>query len=206
MPYARKMYRPRRSYRPRSGVTRKSVQAIVNRTVQKRSETKQKFLNVTIPTTMTSAAPILLEFTDLGQGMTQTSRIGNQIRWSGLFGKVAFRTGTTKTTMVRFVLYIPYDSDNELTTLTPMTLIDEDKFTILHDKTYILNAQGGQGRIMTLRKSFFRGMRKGIQSQFSSPDGDSCERNAIKIAICTDGASADTVSTEYRLRGYFKDY
>ena len=177
MPYARKMYRPRRSYRPRSGVTRKSVQAIVNRTVQKRSETKQKFLNVTIPTTMTSAAPILLEFTDLGQGMTQTSRIGNQIRWSGLFGKVAFRTGTTKTTMVRFVLYIPYDSDNELTTLTPMTLIDEDKFTILHDKTYILNAQGGQGRIMTLRKSFFRGMRKGIQSQFSSPDGDSSDRD-----------------------------
>lgn len=204
MVYARR-YR-KRVYRRRP-LTSRTVKAIVNKTVQKRSETKFKILSQTTPFALVAGTALDLDITDLGQSVTQNGRIGNQVRWSGIYTKFAVQSETTMVSQVRIIMYIPYDSDDTLGIgISPMSLIDEDRFTILYDKTMSLNAHGLQGRLCTLKNSFFKGMRKGIQSQWSSSTSTSCTRNALKIAICTNAASADKCTIMYQGRCYFKDY
>lgn len=205
MPYARRSYR-RRTTRRRVP-NRRTIQAIVNKTVQKRSETKFKVISQQTPFQLTNASTIDIDITNLGQSITQNGRIGNQVRWSGLYAKFAVQSETTMTNQIRIIMYIPYSADDVLgTATTPMTLIDEDKLTVLYDKTIYLNAHGAQGKILTLRKSFFRGMRKGIQSQWSDQTAGSCSRNALKMIVCTDAVSADKCMLQFQGRCYFKDY
>eukprot|EP01043_Picozoa_sp_COSAG02_P070035 COSAG02_NODE_12242_length_1574_cov_4.128136_2_plen_172_part_01 len=162
--------RKRTTYTPRRRVSRRpNVKAQIVRELRQRSETKSKLLQ-TSNEGLTAGAAVDLQICDLGQSITQHGRIGNQVRWSGIFCKFAVQSETTTNTQVRFIFYIPKDPTSQLDTsaMTPLTLVDQDQVTTLWDRTVTLNSQGGQGKILTLKQSFFRGLRKGITSQWTS--------------------------------------
>ena len=134
MPYSKKKYsyRKKRPY-PSYKVMRNIAQSVVNKNVETKRYTHE--YNATA-VAVGASSPIDADLYSMGQGDTPNSRTGNRIIATGVHGSLNVVTADT-TNIVRLILYIPRDTDDNLSTdaLEVYQQIDPDKYTILFDKT-----------------------------------------------------------------------
>lgn len=200
MPFKRK----RRPYRRRRGIS-KSLRTYVQKTISANQETKQRDLSWdAIGIQDAGRTPLNAVINDLAQGDTQNTRDGNQVRITGFYGKFVV-TGADSTNIVRFILYIPKDQSDSLSGIDIHSLIDQDSFTVLYDRTITTTSGGVNQKVFTVAKNFHRGSRKGLLTQFYGTGSQDFVKNPIRMYVVSDSLAVTDPSLTGHLRTYFKD-
>lgn len=134
------------------------------------------------------------------------ARTGNQIRVSGMYGKLAFAAGS-KTSVIRYIMYIPKAIGNTLSLdgLDVYEPVDQDKYTVLHDKLITVSNLGPATKVLSIRKKFNKGSRSGILTQFESNSATSFTRNQIRLYMVSDSIAATDPEVTGHIRLYYKD-
>lgn len=172
---------------------------MVKQMIQGAQETKLVELTNSTTASTTVAS---VHLTAVSQGTDQNERIGNLLTCTGLYIK-GYATLADATNLVRLVLYIPKTPTASLTGLTVSSLVDLDEHTVLYDKLLMLGAAREQVPF-SIRKSFHRGMRKGIRLEYDGT-GTVPTRNAIKLALVSDSVAVSHPGIDYAGRIYYKD-
>lgn len=194
MPYKRK-YRKRRK-----GNLRRVIQSVIS----KNQETKQIDYSYNAQTIQDNGrTPIVQELSSCNTGTGQNDRIGNQTLVTGMYGQFAV-AGADVTNVVRFIIYIPYDTDDVLN-VTTFGLVDQDKYTVLMDKIITTTANGPNIKNFKVKLNFKRGGRKGIRCQFDGSSAANTTKNEIKLYVCSDSLAVADPSLSGHIRTYFKD-
>jgi ABC-type glycerol-3-phosphate transport system substrate-binding protein len=199
MPYYKSKFKRKykRKYRP-------NFRAMVQKAIAKNLETKfllKEYNAVSIQDS--GRTPITGLLTDVAQGLTQQGRVGNTINVTGMYGQFQV-AGADTTNIVRFVIYIPRDVDDEIGVNT-YELIDTDRFTVLTDRIVTTTSNGPNIKQFKLVKNFHRGSKKGIQVQFSGSASTDGTFNRIKLYCVSDSSAVSDPALSGNLRVYYKD-
>lgn len=193
-------YKKKRMYRPS-----KALRTYVQKTISANQETKQRDLSWDAVSIQDAGrSPITAVINDLAQGDTQNTRDGNQVRITGLYGKFVV-TGADSTNIVRFIMYIPKDQTDALSSVDIHTLIDQDSYTVLYDRTITTTSGGVNQKVFTVAKNFHRGSRKGLLTQYYGTGSTDFVKNPIKLYVVSDSLAVSDPSLTGHLRTYFKD-
>lgn len=198
-----KQFKRRSTRKPISNALRKYVQQTISGNIE------TKFANhpynlTPIPYGLGGGLEIPLSA--VAQGDTQITRSGNQIFVTGIHSRLWLALGDS-TNIVRVVMYIPricVDDTLAAGTVSVFTAIDQDKFTILMDKTVFLNADTPY-KMVNLGKKFNKGSRKGIRVQFDGAAITDLSSNPIKLYFVSDSSASTHPSLNGNIKCYFKD-
>lgn len=210
MAYYRKRYgsmsRRRPSY-PRRPRTSNSIKSLVQRYQARYSETKfitNKLQQVKI----VAGTGGTFGAVEIAQGVGQSGRVGNQIKLKSMYHRWCFNfaptTGTADSCVVRLLYYIPSNTPTDIIPVStaPMSLLDLDKVNIIHDQMITLGGNGPQSKMVTIKKNWFRGARRGINIQYSDATALSATRNDIQVLFLTNQSD---VFVDMQGRTYYKD-
>lgn len=196
---------PKRKFKQRRRRTgRKNLRAIVQKVIEGNLESRM--LNTQLSSIGVSTTGTSTYLTPVDQGDTQNSRQGNQIRLTGMHGKMILTAGDS-TNVVRTILYIPKVSSSSISGVGVNDFVDLDQYTVLQDRLHTLSTSGSsQVKSFTISKKFNKGARKGILVQFSGPTGSSqTVKNAMKLYYVSDSGAAVHPTLDANIRVYFKD-
>lgn len=200
----------RRRFRKKADLRRK-VQSIIRDNL----ETKFKSHSGTaIAVTDSTVSPTDLNLIDISQNDTQQGRQGNQVKVQSYYYNLTILPNTNSIAPAlyvprcRIIIYIPKIPTSLLGSGTPLSInstVDQDKFTVLYDRTFIPSFQS---RIVDLdiKKSFHRNGKVGMTVQWASATSTDFTKNRLMCYMVSD----QTVATEYpqvHFRGkcYYKD-
>lgn len=194
---------PRKSYTRNARLTR-NVRKIVQQTIARNIETKFRGGSyVDTPIQDSGRTPIDTILSSVATGDTQNDRSGNQIFATGFYGKFVLQAADT-TNIVRVVMYMPKDPNNAMTGVGVNSLIDQDQFTILHDRMYTVGTYNPQ-RAFVLARKWNRGRRRGILTQFSSTSSGSGTRGVVRLYMVSDSTAVSDPLIQGEFRYYYKD-
>jgi len=120
--------------------------------------------------------------TDIDQGITDSLRIGNEIRLLRFKMKGVLQAPSNgDSAIVRVILFIPKVIDSLISTdVDVFDPIDTDKFTVLTDRLFCLDGAAGPGcRMLNINKSFHKGIRKGLQVVWNGDTGMEITKNRL---------------------------
>lgn len=137
--------------------------------------------------------------TDINQGLTQSTRIGNSVRLTSLYGDF-FLTGADTTNSVRMILYIPKNVTTNLSTLSFNAAPDLDQVTILQDRLFTFTANGNNCIRFKIKKKFDFGRRSGIHITYTDGTGTNITKNKMRLLLVSDS----TVAPHPVLNGYLR--
>lgn len=184
---------------------RKQVRNLVQRQISRNIETKQRAGTWDeTPIDNSAGTPITAQLTDLDTGDSQSTRTGNQVFVTGIYARWSVTCADT-TNLVRIVVYMPKDTDDSMSGIDIHSNIDLDKHTVLFDRLVPLTLAGDAVKVVTFKKKFNKGNRRGVNVRYFSATGTDTSKNAIKLYVVSDSdvASDPLLSGSYRL--YFKD-
>lgn len=190
----------------KNGVNR-AVQRYVNKQIGKNIETKFGIVNWDTTVQDEGRTPIDQSLVALAVGDTQSSRTGNQLRLTGLYGQFICRQADT-TNIVRMILYIP---KNKTVTMSAaggigvLSAVDLDKFTVLEDKLLHMNNVGGNQKYAKIAKKFNRGSRAGIKVQYDGTTATDVTENDLRLYVVSDSTVINDPAFLGNMRTYFKD-
>lgn len=176
---------------------KKLIQSVVSKNIETK-QIDQSFNGVSVPDT-----GITYSLSAVATGDTQNSRQGNAITVTGVYGNIILQASDA-TNIIRCIMYISHDTD-DLISVSHYGLVDQDKYTVLMDKYITVGTAGTGVRHFTLKKSFKRGNRKGVNARFSGTGSTDYARNAIRLYFVSDSAAASHPFLDGQLRTYFKD-
>lgn len=199
MPYRTKK-RTYRRYKRRGGV-KKMVKAMIAKNV----ETKLVVATFTdVSLTTSGLLPYSYAFNDIGQGVTQQSRVGNQIRCTSMKYNF-FITGADATNSIRILFYIPKDPNVIISGLNFNQAPDLDQFTILKDM-FISTSNTGNNCVRRVGwLNFKKGRSSGMITQYTSPAGNSVSRNRILMYAVSDSSLVNHPVLNGYTSLYYKD-
>lgn len=151
--------------------------------------------------------PLTYDILNIGGGTSQNQRIGNSVRLVSIYSEFTFNVFDTYN-ICRMVLYIPFDSDDNLETdqLTPYQMIDQDRYTVLYDRLINLSTYGVGTKRIVLKRNFTRGGRsRGINVHWSTGTATDFTKNRVKLYIVSDSSVAADPSVTFHLRAYYTD-
>lgn len=187
----------------KKGLTKKQ-KAQVQKIIQRNQETKMILHSYDTTVQDTGRTPVTTNLNDCAQGDDQNHRTGNQILCTGMYGQFVITYADT-TNLVRLVIYMPHDTDDEFTTLTPISFYDMDKHTVLYDKTFAVGSGGPMFKKITIKRKFNKGRRRGILGKFSTTAAGSMEKGLIKLYAVSDSTAVSDPALQGYVRVYFKD-
>lgn len=196
-------------------VRKSNFRAKVQNVIRDNLETKFKsHAGTAIAVGSSATSPTDLNLIDISQDDTQQGRQGNQVKVQSYYYNLTIlpNTNTLASTIYvprcRIIFYIPKIATALLGSGTPLSIdstVDQDKFTVLYDRTFIPSFQS---RIvdMDIKKSFHRNGNTGMTVQWASATSTDFTKNRLMCYMVSD----QSLATEYpqvHLRGkcYFKD-
>lgn len=191
----------KRNYR-RKPALKRQIQRVINDNLETKVKSYTYSLN---PVGSQTLLPFDVNLTDIGEGTSQITRIGNQIRITGFYSKFTY-AAADDTNRMRVVLYIPRQADTVLETSSIDSLIDLDRFTILFDET--INLVNGTSKDLVqkvMKKKFNKNDSKGILSIYSGQRGTDNQKNALKIHWISDSQAVSHPTVSGSMRIYYKD-
>lgn len=204
MPFRR---RYRRRFRSRKSFYSK-VKTIANAVVKKNIETKYISFNPNAGVISNNAigSSLTVDLNTMGTGSGPSTRTGNQVRTTGYHGKFVV-TGADATNIVRFVLYIPKNTgdDLKLDGTEVYSDIDQDKYTVLKDFFVSTSANGPDTKQISLRGKFNSGKRSGILTQFNGNTSSTCMKGLLKLYAVSDSGVTSHPTLTGHMRIYYKD-
>lgn len=201
---ARAAYRSRRNLAKQIAVLRK----------QTTPETKWKeSFDITASTEYCesdTSTPFDYSLLALSQGTSQHERIGNRIKIKSMYGRFTLQAPTgANGRLFRFVLYNPRDITDSLgqaVSGNPLTIhdqIDQDRFTVLMDKSHYIGPCNGGGanlKQIVLGRKF----KKMINQFYDSAAATSVTKNDLRLYIVSSQQVAS--SNKSYFQGYLKTY
>ncbi len=190
----------KRSFKKNNGGLRR----LIKREVAKGSETKTKVLDNSNSITDSARTTISNSLIDLDQGITQDTRIGNQIRVTSMKYDWFF-TGADSTNSIRVIIYVPKDPNTVLSGVGFNQAPDLDQFTILKD---LFICTGGTGGNCVRRNGwirFNRGNRSGMMVNYSDGEGTSVTKNNLMVYMVSDSLAVADPQVNGFVRIYYKD-
>lgn len=174
---------------------RQKVQKIISRNLEKKFT-----VNIANLVGVSNTYAATYELNDPDQGDGQNDRNGNQIKVTGFYGQWIVQQAHTPVSspykpLVRVVMYIPKDPDDSTPISAIGSEIDTDLYTVLHDQMFeVSNITHGPQKI-TFKKSFTRGGKVGMNTQFNGAAGTTVTKNPIRLLFYSD----QSLSSEYPL-------
>lgn len=157
-----------------------------------------------ISLTTGSLLPYAYAFNDIGQGVTQQSRVGNQIKITSMKYNFFF-TGADATNSIRVIFYIPRDPNIVISGLNFNQAPDLDQFTILKDM-FICTSNTGNNCVRRVGWiNFKKGRSTGMTCQYSGPAGNSVTKNRILMYAVSDSGVVNHPTLNGYTRIYYKD-
>lgn len=202
MPYGR--YARKKGYRRRKRRNYSGVKKLIQRTINSNLETFHKDFEIDTTIHDEGRTPYSIALNGVATGDSASTRTGNQITVTGIYGKFVL-TGSDTTNIVRIILYIPKNPTEEISTISITALLDVDKFTVLSDKLYNLSTSGPIMRTIVMAKNFHRGSRKGITTQYHSTGASDFSKNPIYLYAVSDSAAINDPTIQGNIRCYYKD-
>ncbi len=196
---------PKRFRRKRKSkfVTRRALPFLLMKTAE------AKFRDViaaTVPLDIFDTSPVDINLTEIAQGITRDTRIGQSIQITGVFFKCTFGTGVasqvTDARYARAILYSTRDTDLAPLSTAPIGFPDFDKRVIWSDKVVPLPWNNSMPNSMiTIRKKF----KPYMKCIYDGSAATSVEKNDLKIMISTDALTGGRTSVRFQARIYFRD-
>lgn len=193
MPYKKKSYR-------RKGGLKK----FIKKTIAKSQETKT--LVTTYANGIQDAArnPLTNSVTACAQGLDQDDRIGNRVTVTSLKYDWFF-VGADTTNSIRVIFYIPKDPTYVLLGLGYASPVDLDTITVLKDMFICTSATGPDCVRRQGWLRFNRGMRSGIQVEYSGALSTEITRNKIMCYMVSDSTVVSDPQVNGSVRCFYKD-
>lgn len=158
-----------------------------------------------------SASPFDIPLVNVGQGTGQHDRIGHTLKIKSLYGRITLNAPTGAFgRLFRFVMYIPKDPTDSMGTavggVSPLKIgdqIDQDRFTVLMDKSYHIAPT--HGSLANLKQIVIgKRFKKMIRQQYDSSATNSVVKNDIRLyVVATQGVGS---ANKTFLQGYMKTY
>lgn len=179
----------RASQPPVSFLFRKKVQKVINKNLEKKFVINTANL---VAITNTGTVP-QYELNTMAQGTTQLTRVGNTIHVTGLHGEFVIQPNVNSVTsnwlyqpLIRVVLYIPKDPDDNTPVSAIGSEIDTDLYTVLHDEIFDVGFFE-YGRRIKFSKSFTNGgKRRGMSVNFSGAAANTVTKNPMRLLFYSD--------------------
>lgn len=190
--------------RRRRPVRRQNLKKVIKSVLMKNVEKKFNLWSPVSPTSdFNNTNPLDESLTDISQGVAQTGRVGNQIKMTGQYGKVFLVNTGANTSLVRWIMYIPKEANDALSSLQYSDPIDKDRYTVLEDRFLTLGSlQNDNGSIPATKiVNIRRRLRNTVQ--FSGSGATSYTKNPIKVYAVSN--SADNISVRGYVYSYFTD-
>lgn len=190
--------------RPRRNFAR-AVKAVLNKQVETKFYLND--LNGAPASDFSADNPLTVSLNPIAGGTGSGQRIGNQIKMSGLYGKLFLVCNSSSTSvqyLCRMIMYVPKDASNQITSLAFNQAPDLDQFTILEDKYIRLSKDGSipTVNIQNIRK------RLRMTTQFTNSFASSIAKNPVYIYLTSNVASTtdQPVTVQGFIKSYYKDY
>lgn len=205
--------------RGHGAVSATKVRKIVKEMNEKARE--KKHLNITQSdyALTTTGTNFTIDPSPIAQGITNSSRIGNDVNWTSWFMKMVISTGynTAYPHMVRMIWYTPRIETDVIPTSTGvMTFLDSDKYIIHSDRIVKVgtgiergsstDAPSGVDSFKVLH--FGKRFKKAVRCVYDSPSAHSLLTPTRKLyMVSTNSSGAATYSTLVNLSAtiYFTD-
>lgn len=165
-------------------------------------ETKRNIETYTATAISTTVNSVNL--TDVTTGDGSGARDGNQIIARSVYGRFTVGLHASATaSVVRFILYTPYQNDNLLSTVDYIERIPNKQHIVWMDKLVIVNTDNPVKRV-TISKKFYSPKRKGMIVDYSSGSSNAVERHPVYLAIVSNEAT-NTPALNGDVTFYYKD-
>ncbi len=207
MPYRKPYRRNARKAYPRRGLAKK-----VNRLSKAVNMKERKFIDTQIVNTAMAATGTITQLTNLVQGVTDSTRIGNKITVVGCL--LTYIIDANITTNIRVLLvqdkqtngaiYLNSDLFQDETAqdiiVSPKNADFKRRFKVYHDKNYSYSVAGVATKFY---KKFFK---MNIPMRFDANNGDitDIQSNSLSWFVATETAGAGVVNTLF-CRVYYID-
>ncbi len=207
MPYRRSYRRFRRRRMPRRNLTRK-----VNRLTKAVNMKERKFIDTQIINTAMSATGTITQLTNVAQGVTDVTRIGNKITVVGVLLSYLQNSDISTNTRVLLVqdkqtngaIYASEDLFQDATAqdiiVSPKNADFKRRFRIYLDKNHSFSVAGVGTKYF---KKFFK---MNIPMRYDANVGDitDIQSSSLSLFVCTETAGAAVVNTVF-CRIYYID-
>ncbi len=207
MPYRKYAKRYRRKRYPRRGLARK-----VNRLTKSVGMKERKFIDTQIVNTAMANTGTITQLTNIAQGLTDVTRIGNKITIVGLLLTYIQNSDISTNTRVMLVqdkqtngaIYIAADLLQDATTqdiiVSPKNADFKRRFRVYLDKNHPFSVAGGATKFY---KKFFK---MNIPLRYDANVGDitDLQSSSLSLFVATETAGAAVVNTVF-VRVYFID-
>lgn len=170
---------------------------------QRKRSTETKHINVVGSTVITNTVTTS-GLVPISQGADEGQRIGNVIYATGYFGRFAIGYADPFN-FIRIVLYIPKKNQSDNIALTLNGLIDHNVFTVLEDRLIGVSDSGPGAKVVTIKKKFDKGTKRGIKVEFDGAGTANQAVNHLKIAWVSDSSAIPHPTIVYQNTLYFKD-
>lgn len=200
----RKFMKPKRSFTMK-------VQKVIDRNLEKKFVSQQQAtISVGDGTTIAGSG---INLSDVVVGNDQFQRTGNEVRLTGMFYTLHMAPSPSTIlanyySKIRVIVYIPKEATYVIPTTHPYdALIDLDRITVLHDKTYTVGYNSQLNLSPIFKKSFLRkGASAGLQQRYADGTATSQTKNRIKLYVVSDQSLASELPIYTMVgRTYFTD-
>jgi len=180
-----------------------NLKKIIKKMIAGEQETKTVIQE--LQNTPMSNVGINYDISSLGQGVTQSERVGNAYKLTSFRLKGALFHGGTED-LCRIIVYIPKNIDVLMpTALSSTDPVDLDKFTVLSDRLIPLSNHGPACKLFNKTILFNKGKRAGLNVRFSDHLAASITKNRLMVYMCSFSTAAPHPYFKGWWRAYFKD-
>lgn len=120
---------------------------------------------------------------NITQGVSESGRIGNEIKVSGIYCKFYLQGNTSYANNTRLILYSPNDPTASMSGLAFNEHQDDDQYITWSDRFIATSNLGTNSRVITIKKKFKRPMK--IKYTGS---GGTASRMPVKLYMVSDSA------------------
>lgn len=191
-------------YKKRYRRKRTSLASRVKRAVAKSQETKTLVLNYANAIQDSARVPLSNQIADIAQGLTQSTRVGNQIKLTSMKYDWFF-TGADTTNSIRCIIYVPKDPNSFITGLAFNQAPDLDRFTILRDMFICTGGTGGNCKRRQGWLRFNKGLRQGMTVQYSGATVGTVTKNNLTVYMVSDSGAVSDPAVNGYIRLFYKD-
>lgn len=182
----------------------KSLKKTIKNVVNSMSETKTIVSNYASTSIQDQArAPINTDILSCATGDTQSTRTGNAITVTGLYGDFFFNAADV-TNSIRVLLYVPHNPTDDMA-IQFNQAPDLDRFTVLRDMLVTVSTQGPAVVRRKIKVSFKKGNRKGLTCRWHDTTATGFSKNPIRLYMVSDSTAVTDPSVSGYIRAYYKD-
>jgi len=186
-----------------SKVAKKQVESIV----KKNQETKYALVDLAA-VDITDSIFVRNVMRNADQGITEFTRVGNQVRTVGMRLRVNVKCtsgalATPEANRVRVMIYNPYTVGD---VFVPPDLahmcdrLDPEKFRVLFDKTFVVNTVGGPSGV-----TFDKWIKWNALCRYDTASGSTIKTNDLTLSFISDSSASPSPTISGYLEVHYKD-